>query len=168
MNKHLSEVITALYRAPTNGVRRVFALSREEAERLPSLPTFAIVSITAPERPPASLNAPSHVLRLSFSDVDFQSPHLSPRARAKLPRAFTAEQANKVRRFVELLPDEVNAVVVHCEGGFSRSCAIALALHRLYGYQVDMERLTQANPSVLRLMMDQAQASETRRRRRSP
>lgn len=167
MNKHLSEVITVLYRAPTNGVRRVFALSREEAERLPSLPTFAIISITAPERPPASLNAPTHVLRLSFADVDFQSADLSQRARAKLPHAFTAEQANEVRQFVELLPCEVNAVVVHCEGGFSRSCAIALALHRLYGYQVDMERLLQANPSVLRLMMDQAQASKKRRTRRS-
>ncbi|AZG13784.1 dual specificity protein phosphatase family protein [Cupriavidus pauculus] len=167
MKQYLSEVVTALYRAPRAGLRRVFALSREEAGRLPSLPTFAIISITAPERPPANLNSPAHVLRLSFADVDFHSADLSLRAQAKLPYAFTTEQANEVRDFVESLTDDVNAVVVHCEGGFSRSCAIALALHRLYGYEADIERLTQANPSVLRLMMEQSQSSKKRKNRRS-
>lgn len=168
MKQHLSKVIAALYRVPSTGTRRVFALSREEAERLPSLPTFAIVSITAPERPLANLNAPAYALRLSFADVDFGSADLSLRALAKLPHAFTSEQANHVRQFVESLPGRVNAIVIHCEGGYSRSCAIALALHHLYGYEVDIERLAQANPSVLRLMLAQAQTSKKRTNRRSP
>jgi predicted protein tyrosine phosphatase len=49
-----------------------------------------------------------------------------------LSDAFTPEQAQTVRSFVETLPDEIATIVVHCEGGFSRSCAIALALQQLY------------------------------------
>ncbi|MDF3883060.1 hypothetical protein P3W83_11380 [Cupriavidus basilensis] len=153
MTRHLSQVIATLYRPSENDVQRAFALSRAAAERLPSLPWVAIISITSPERPPAELGGFVHVLRLSFADVDFMSSALSPRGRAKLNHAFTIEQAQAIRHFVETLPGSVTSVVVHCEGGYSRSCAIALALHRLYGYEVEMERLTQANPSVLQLMM---------------
>lgn len=156
MKQHLRDVISALYRPPANGVRRAFALSRADAERLPSLPTFAVVSITTPGKPPAALKESMHLLRLSFADVDFLSTELSSQARAKLPEAFTAKQADEVRQFAESLPAEVHAVVIHCEGGYSRSCAIALALHRLYGYQVEMGRLIDANPSILSLMMRKA------------
>ncbi|RQV65886.1 hypothetical protein DF018_22155 [Burkholderia cenocepacia] len=38
-----------------------------------------------------------------------------------------------IRSFVEYLPEEITAVVVHCEGGYSRSCAIALGLHQPNG-----------------------------------
>lgn len=57
-----------------------------------------------------------------------------------------------IRSFVESLPDEITAVVVHCEGGYSRSCAVALGLHRLYGYNVEMEHLAHANSSILRVI----------------
>nr|WP_084004098.1 dual specificity protein phosphatase family protein [Cupriavidus pauculus] len=163
MKQHLSDVISALHRPPTNGVRRAFALSRAEAERLPSLPTFAIISITTPGRPPAALNDVPNLLRLNFSDVDFLNNELSPRARVKLSEAFTAQQAEEVRRFVESLPGDVRTVVVHCEGGYSRSCAIALALHRLYGYEVEIDRLIDANPSILSLMMSKAPPIKHRR-----
>lgn len=153
MKQHLCEVISALHRPPANGVRRAFALSRAEAERLPSLPTFAIISITTPGRPPAALNDVAHLLRLSFEDVDFLNSELSSRARVKLSDAFTAKQAAEVRQFAESLPDAVHTVVIHCEGGYSRSCAIALAFHRLYGYEVENHRLLEANPSILSLMM---------------
>ncbi|MCA7913254.1 hypothetical protein LGM62_40840 [Burkholderia contaminans] len=101
----------------------------------------------------ASLDGFPHLLRLSFADVDFLSPSLSKKSRGKLVHAFTAEQAQAIHSFIEALPTEIVSVVVHCEGGYSRSCAIALALHRLYGYQAEIEHLSQANPSVIRLMM---------------
>ncbi|WP_322039860.1 hypothetical protein [Burkholderia diffusa] len=62
------------------------------------------------------------------------------------------EQAQAIHSFVEALPMEVLSVVVHCEGGYSRSCAIALALHWLYGYEAEIEHLSQANPSVVQMM----------------
>lgn len=157
MTRRLTEAITRLYRRPLEGTRQVFALSRAEAERLPRLSWAAIISITAPGRPPADVDGFEHVLRVSFADVDFFSPTLSPRAREALGNAFTVDQAKAIRQFVESLPSQITSIVVHCEGGYSRSCAIALALHRLYGYQVAVGRLTEANPSVVRLMMGEGQ-----------
>lgn len=103
--------MTALYRQPKDGVRQVFALSRPDAERLPRLAWVAILSITAPGREPANLDGFEHVLRLSFADVDFLSPALSPRARARLPAAFTPTQANAVRSFIDALPQSVTEAV---------------------------------------------------------
>lgn len=152
MAQRLQDILSKLYRPPADGIRQVFALSRADAEKLPELPSIAVISITAPERPPANIGGFAHVLRLSFADVDLLNPDLSARAREKLPHAFTAEQSSTIRSFVEALPDEISSVVVHCEGGYSRSCAVATALHRLYGYHAELRHLTQANPSIVRIM----------------
>ncbi|MDT6960800.1 hypothetical protein QTN24_04765 [Cupriavidus sp. SZY C1] len=166
MTQRLSEAIVALYRRPIGDVRQVFALSRREAERLPRLSWVAVISITAPSRPPADVDGFDHVLRVSFADVDFLSSTLSPRARAALSDAFTIEQAQAIRRFIESLPSEVTSVVVHCEGGYSRSSAVALALHRIYGYGIALGRIEQANPSVLSVMMRKPAPKQGARRGR--
>ncbi|MFP4896329.1 hypothetical protein [Paraburkholderia sp. EG304] len=163
MTQRLQDVVGKLYKPLANGVRQVFALSRGDAEKLPRLPSIAVISVTAPERPPASLDGFAHLLRLSFADVDFLKPDLSRKATENLTHAFTPAHADMVRSFVECLPDEITAIVIHCEGGYSRSCAIALGLHRLYGYNVEMEHLAHANSSILRVMtgdnrMDRSQA----------
>lgn len=116
MAQRLQDILGRLYRAPVDGMRQVFALSRADAERLPELPSIAIISITAPERPPAHINGCTHVLRLSFADVNFLSPDLSARAREKLPYAFKAEHRAAILSFVEALPTEISSLVVHCEG----------------------------------------------------
>ncbi|WP_318834190.1 hypothetical protein [Burkholderia cepacia] len=152
MTQQLWDVLGKLYKPPANGMRQVFALSRGDAEKLPRLPSIAVISVTAPERPPASLDGFAHLLRLSFADVDFLSPSLSKKSRCKLVHAFTAEQAQAIRSFVETLPMEAVSIVVHCEGGYSRSCAIALALHQLYGYRAEIEHLSRANPSIVSMM----------------
>ncbi|MEZ0188439.1 hypothetical protein AB9X41_04305 [Ralstonia solanacearum] len=153
MAQRLRDILGKLYRPPLDGKRQVFALSRADAERLPELPSIAIISITTPERPPASIGAFAYVLRLSFADVDLLNPDLSERARGKLHQAFTSEQSQAIRSFVEALPDGIASVVVHCEGGYSRSCAVAVSLHRLYGYHAALEQFSQANPSIVRMMM---------------
>lgn len=153
MVQRLQEVVGKLYKPPADGARQVFALSRGDAEKLPRLPSIAVISVTAPERPPASLDGFGYLLRLSFADVDFLSPSISRKSQDKLIHAFTAEQADAVRSFVEALPKDVVSLVVHCEGGYSRSCAIALALHQLYGYQAEIKHFSQANPSVVRIML---------------
>lgn len=163
MVQRLQEVVGKLYKPPADGTRQVFALSRGDAEKLPRLPSIAVISVTAPERPPASLDGFAHLLRLSFADVDFLSLSLSKKARGKLVHAFTAEQAQAIRSFVEALPGEVVSVVVHCEGGYSRSCGIALALHRLYDYRAEIEHLSQANPSVVRTLIGNDRAHQCKR-----
>lgn len=44
--------------------------------------------------------------------------------------------------------------------GFSRSCAVAVALHRLYGYQAELRHLSQANPSIVRVMIGDARGHD--------
>lgn len=155
MSPRLKFVIGKLYRPTLTTGRQVFAMSRGEAEQLPRLSTVAVISITAPDRPLASLDGVEHLLRLQFEDVDFLNPDLSKRSREKLPGAFTTEQAALIHGFVEGLPASVHSIVIHCEGGYSRSCAVVLGLHRLYGYQVEMGRLQNANPSVVRVLTAQ-------------
>lgn len=123
VTQRLKDVVSRIYRLATTGVRQVFALSRGEAERLPRLPSVAVISVMAPERPPAALEGFEHLLRLSFADVDFLNPDLSRRAREKAANAFTAEQA----RFV------------------------------------DMEQLCNANPSVLRVLLEAEMPSKKRK-----
>ena len=166
MAQRLQDIVSKLYRPPADGRRQVFALSRADAERLPELASIAVISITAPERPPANIAGFAHVLRLSFADVDFLNPDLSARAKEKLPHAFTAEHGSAIRTFVETLPPEIASVVVHCEGGYSRSCAIAVALHRLYGYHAESPHLSQANPSIVRAMTGGGRGHDERKRAR--
>jgi len=90
MVHRLQEVVGKLYKPPADGARQVFALSRGDAQKLPRLPSIAVISVIAPERSPG-LNGFAHLLRLSFADVDFLSPNLSTKSRDKLVHAFTPE-----------------------------------------------------------------------------
>lgn len=153
MSEYLQRVISRLYRPPSNG-RQAFALSRADAERLPPIPGVAVISITAPDKGPAKLPGVEHMLRLSFADVDHLASNLSRRQREKLRDAFTHEHTQKIVEFVISLPDDVHSMVVHCEGGYSRSCAVALALHEVLGYAVDIDRLAGANPSVQKMLVE--------------
>jgi predicted protein tyrosine phosphatase len=154
LKTRLKEIIAKLYRLPTSGRRQVFALSRAEAEQLPNLPSLAIISVIAPDRSPAMLEGVQYLLRLSFADVDFDSPALSERARRKIPNAFRPEHAREIHEFVAQLPETVTSIVVHCEGGFSRSAAIALGLAEIYGYAVSVRDPDSANSSVLRSLRE--------------
>lgn len=150
MRQRLQDILRKLYRPPTGGTRQVFAMSRLDAEKLPQLSSIAVISITAPARPPANIGEFAHILRLSFADVDFMNPELSDRARSKLSNAFTEAQAQDICAFINALPNEIVSVVVHCEGGYSRSCGVAVALQQLYGYTVEPQYLSHANVSVAR------------------
>jgi len=161
MTPRVKFVISALYRQ--GAARQVFAVSRAEAERLPPLSTVAIISITAPERPLAKLEGFEYLLRLNFADVDHLNQDLSARAREKLHSAFTIEQANAIFQFVEAIPPDIRTIVVHCEGGYSRSCAVACALHELYGYTVEHEQLKAANQSVIQMLRKAAAQQKTER-----
>ncbi|MDR3369069.1 hypothetical protein [Rhodoferax sp.] len=160
MTPRLKSVIDELYRPGQR--RKIFALSRAEAENIPRLPTIAIISITAPERPPANLDGFEHLMRLSFADVDHLSTNLSARGREKVSKAFTLDQAEQVLSFVDALPTSVLSIVVHCEGGYSRSCAVAYVLHELHGYAAELERLQNANPSVVKMLRYAAAAHPKR------
>ena len=160
MTPRLKAVIDELYR-PAPQCKKVFALSRAEAESLPRLPTIAVISITAPERPLANLDGFEHLLRLSFADVNHLGD-LSARARERVSKPFTVDQAEQILLFVTGLPPGILSIVAHCEGGYSRSCAVAYVLNELYGYTVELDRLQNANPSVIKMLRKAATANTKR------
>lgn len=153
MSRRLHAALAQLYRPSDGRPRTVVALCRRDAEKLPPLQTTAVISITAPGRPPAVLREFGRLLRLSFEDVDFLATNLSERAASRVEHCFTAQDALTIWRFVDDLPAEIHSIVIHCEGGHSRSCAIALALHDCYGLTADPQQLTKANPSIYKLML---------------
>lgn len=165
MSPRLKDVINQLYRPVLQGGRQVFALSRAEAEQLPRLANVAIISIISPGQAPAALDGFEHLLRLEFEDVDFLNKELSANAKGKLPGAFTDKQAVLIRSFIENLPASAHTIIVHCGGGFSRSCAVAFCLNRLYGYRVEADRLQQANPSVVQVLL---RTSDEPKQKRAP
>lgn len=151
MSQSLKEVIDLLYKPP-QGQRQAIAVSRRVAELLPPLPTVAMISITASERAPAEVDGFTPLLRLSFADVDYLNPEISARAKAKIKDGFTFQQAQEIHSFVRALPTEIRTLVVHCEGGYSRSCGVVLALHKIYGFAVNEKSLMQANQSIVQTM----------------
>ncbi|MEN2432950.1 hypothetical protein [Comamonas sp. F1-6] len=151
MGQSLREVIDLLYKPPP-GARQAIAVSRRVAEQLPPLSTVAMISITAPERAPAEVHGFIQLLRLSFADVDFLNAQISARAKAKIKDGFTPQQAKEIHAFVQALAPEIRSVVVHCEGGYSRSSGVVLALHNIYGFTVSLSSLSQANRSVVTTM----------------
>ncbi|WP_075256168.1 hypothetical protein [Herbaspirillum camelliae] len=165
MNTRVKDVVAKLYRPPTQG-RRIFALGRGDAERIPLIPGVAMISITAPEKGPAQLPEYEQLLRLSFADVDFLG-ELSARAAEKLPDAMTKEDAEGILEFVKALPQTVHTLVVHCEGGFSRSAGVVKALKELYGYEAEDTRLVQANPSVMKTLLAAAKSVEKKKKRKN-
>ncbi|WP_321932279.1 hypothetical protein, partial [Paraburkholderia guartelaensis] len=110
MAQRLQDILGNVYRPSGDGLRQVFALSWSDAERLPILASIAVIPITAPTRPPATLDSFIHVLRLGLADVDFRNLDLSDRARARLADAVTIERADAIRIFVEGLSDEITSV----------------------------------------------------------
>lgn len=106
-------------------IREVSYISRERAESLPGSSGAAIISITDPGTPPASL-APTfrNILRLSFFDA-FPADDYIPMPFGGL---FEAQMAQQICDFIDALhadPDPLHCIV-HCEYGISRSAAVAL------------------------------------------
>lgn len=109
---------------------KILVMSREKARRW-SYETFdmletAIISITDPHSPinrfacEGMTEAPNGiraVLRLQFADVNRGSPD-----------CITAEDAEKVVKFVNRHKDSVYRLIVHCEAGQSRSAGVAAAI----------------------------------------
>lgn len=117
MPTKLHEALAVIFQPMAGRARKIIAVPRGVAEELPFFNSVAIISITARDKPLATLAPFPHILRLSFADIDHLNPSASKRSLAKAADAFTPAQASDVLDFVEGLPDSINSVVVHCEGG---------------------------------------------------
>lgn len=105
-------------------MNRIHFMSRYEAEGLYVNPRGAIISITDPGSQPARLDGHIQILRLTFYDLD--------KPVERFTEVFTEEHAEQILDFVSGVRDQIDTLVVHCEAGISRSCAVAAALTRLF------------------------------------
>lgn len=130
-------------------IKQIFFTSRKKAETLPGKPDMAVISITDPGTPEASLDpAFRHVLRLSFYDAipadDFAS--------AAMPGLFNPPMARTVSEFVQAMhhaPFDIS-LMVHCEYGVSRSAAVALFVEAYARAPLEAREYTyDANPWVI-------------------
>ncbi|MGH7857977.1 MAG: hypothetical protein ACREQY_11670 [Candidatus Binatia bacterium] len=108
---------------------RFIVLSRLQALSLDLRERHAVISIREPGSDMPQI--PSNdfcrgILRLSFHDRD--------RLDTPETELFTAEHARRILGFVDGIHGTIDALVVHCEAGISRSAAVAAALSRaLFG-----------------------------------
>jgi predicted protein tyrosine phosphatase len=103
----------------------IFAMSALDAQN-ETLKTVnhktAIISITDTNKPKAYLHPQpwlKAILRLQFDDVVTESED---------KRCIKAEDAHKIKEFVEKYKDSVDRIIVHCKAGTSRSPGIAAAI----------------------------------------
>jgi predicted protein tyrosine phosphatase len=123
-----------------------------------------MISIHDPDKRPANVPRQTGlrgVLVLSFHDADPTAyTTLSPEV-----RVMTPDQAAKVWDFIDQHRADVGAIVVHCEGGFSRSPAVAAAIAE--GLGLDPRRFWQEytpNQHVYHTMLDSFEARRANRK----
>lgn len=84
----------------------------------------AMISITDPDKPDNDIrideNNVAFLLRCKFRDVvDPNNPY-----------GISIEQAEEIANFVEEHKNKVKQIIVHCEGGVSRSSGVAAAIQK--------------------------------------
>ena len=132
---------------------------REGIERGVLVPSaYIVISIYDPEREKPNVKHQAGlraVLQLAFHDAE---PTGSPTLDRQLTM-MSDDQAREIWRFVDRHKDAVGTVVVHCEGGISRSPAVAAALcARLGGDEAHFFQAFQPNGHVYRLVRNAAEA----------
>jgi predicted protein tyrosine phosphatase len=125
-------------------IRSVSFVSRAVACDLSPGPRQAVISITEPGSGPAPLRPGwAAILRLSFHDVDRNVEGYDP---------FSEEMAQVVLEWLDAVEDEVDAVVVHCVAGISRSAAVARFIAERYAIADFPREYDRYNPLVLALL----------------
>ena len=107
---------------------QVIFTDRKSAESEPARPNWAVISISEPPQPEAALQPGWHsVLRLEFHDVEAWE------YRDESVIRFSEEDAAKIIDFVEVLPNDLKGILVHCRAGISRSAAVAKWVSEAHG-----------------------------------
>lgn len=126
-----------------------------QAEDLKSLPeNCALISINEEHEPKYPLGVDdqkSNVLRVVFSDVGSEAIE----HKGKFYNSISVDSARQVVNFIKR--NEGKSFIVHCAAGVSRSAAVCLFIHLIYGHELRQHfwHVSQPNPFVLgRLMVE--------------
>ncbi len=95
----------------------------------------ALISISCPGDPAPLKEGWGALLRLEFHDVLAKDDYEMARDDGTVLNivAFKPSHADMILDFIDSLPHEVGAVVVHCDAGVSRSAAVARFIHERHG-----------------------------------
>jgi predicted protein tyrosine phosphatase len=114
----------------TIAMGRVLFVSQRRAEMMRPPRNCALISITDPDKAPASLREGwTAVLRIAFDDID---PVSFPDDYEDL-QALSSEQTAQMADFCLVNAFRCRRLVVHCRYGVSRSAAVAKALCEVTG-----------------------------------
>ncbi len=67
-------------------------------------------------------NNVKHILRLSFDDCEYED---------SADHCMSYEDGKKVAQFIDKYYDKVDTIIVHCDGGISRSAGVCAAIMRV-------------------------------------
>lgn len=129
-------------------------MSAYEAEKIIALPpNSALISINDEDIDFYPLNVSGKdVLRLRFTDLRGNQPI---KHKDKWYRPISLDEAHEIITFIEQRPDY--NWYIHCAAGISRSSAVAMFLHIVYGHELKLSfyELSDPNPYMLGLLLSE-------------
>ena len=133
-------------------MQKVTFLNRAAAEQKVVTVSSAIISITQPNTSPANLQSGWYrVLPIQFDDTN---PEVIQRKERKIPRiAMTLANAMTIVKFVHQTAPNIEEMIVHCQGGISRSAAVAKWIAEAYDLPFDHD-YDLFNPYVYQLLKE--------------
>ena len=136
-------------------MREVHFISQAEAEKLAPVASAAMISITDPDKPEATLGDWQLLHRDSFYDGGYSEDTIRTMKgsfRMNYASYIDSCQAKNLSRFIdELVLSGISQIFVHCYYGESRSGAIALYLCNKHGFTPN-KPITKPNRTVYDLL----------------
>ena len=102
-------------------------MSQADAEKLEPTKTMALISICSPSANKRNFTGWRCMLTVDFDDI------VAPIENWPEKIMFTPEMAERIIKFVNALPPDIDTIVVHCFQGISRSAAVAKYLCERFG-----------------------------------
>ncbi len=140
-------------------MKKVIFISQSEAERLVPVDGAAMISITDPDKSPATLGPWELLYRDSFYDGGYSEStiHTMKAAfRMNYASYIDSSQAERLSTFLDgLAGSGIDQIFVHCYYGESRSGAIALYLQNKHGFTPN-KPITKPNRTVYELLCNPA------------
>lgn len=116
-------------------IEQVIFVNRRTAETRPGDPAWALISISQPGYPAQLIDGWHSVLRVEFHDAD--PDRTTSRKRKEVRVVMDAKQAKQINKFVNEVAPAVTGIMVHCQGGISRSAAVAKWIAERYSLPFD-------------------------------
>lgn len=141
-------------------IAMVTVMSRQNIEKLDIFFPSIVISITDPLSSPPILKEGSlplcYLHSVSFRDIDDRI--MRDNEGSTFPGAMTPQQADDIVDFVLKHHDKVYDIIVHCEGGISRSRGVAAGLCLLLNFHDDqLYRSGTPNTYCKRLIIESLQ-----------